>query len=485
MAKKQVIPENELRELGLTRETGEIMFDVLRRAGYNTGDEAQRLTGLVALASATRVHEAATRAEARSRGRTGRNDPCPCGSGRKFKKCCQAKVGPSGGDVPVDVPSPLDSPDLIPRLHQPEHFSEDMERLDQIFREDPVLRRVRFDGPRVFQFVAEQVGEEPEPDAPAAESAPDEDAEDRLDRWVTRYLREEEGEEVLGRLADALVAAAPRWARNTADLRALALGVALAEVPEGEADGEEAAPEDANPLHGLIFRCTLQEQLEAHKEIDRLVEEAGGWDSVRAKVAAGDLDGVPEAIREVVEEDRANLGAEIREGLLPVGMPFPSLLPCLVRLAVSGSDPDPSGEALLDIVTASAEELGLEDAVLLDGMLEDWLAESQEGAEPETLERIAMLRSELAAGSSGPLGFDLIAAALYHRRVVGLVGEPEPAIEGPSGTTDAFTPEYLERYGDFLWAEGLPDTARRTWRLCELYGALSPGLLEKLSRETP
>jgi len=24
----------------------------------------------------------------------GRNDPCPCGSGRKARKCCLAKVGP-------------------------------------------------------------------------------------------------------------------------------------------------------------------------------------------------------------------------------------------------------------------------------------------------------------------------------------------------------------------------------------------------------
>ena len=24
--------------------------------------------------------------------RTGRNDPCPCGSGRKFKKCCESKT---------------------------------------------------------------------------------------------------------------------------------------------------------------------------------------------------------------------------------------------------------------------------------------------------------------------------------------------------------------------------------------------------------
>ena len=25
--------------------------------------------------------------------RVGRNDPCPCGSGRKFKKCCIGKIG--------------------------------------------------------------------------------------------------------------------------------------------------------------------------------------------------------------------------------------------------------------------------------------------------------------------------------------------------------------------------------------------------------
>lgn len=24
----------------------------------------------------------------RARGRVGRNDPCPCGSGKKFKRCC-------------------------------------------------------------------------------------------------------------------------------------------------------------------------------------------------------------------------------------------------------------------------------------------------------------------------------------------------------------------------------------------------------------
>ncbi|HMG20396.1 MAG TPA: PBPRA1643 family SWIM/SEC-C metal-binding motif protein [Kofleriaceae bacterium] len=27
----------------------------------------------------------------------GRNEPCPCGSGKKFKKCCESAPTPSGG----------------------------------------------------------------------------------------------------------------------------------------------------------------------------------------------------------------------------------------------------------------------------------------------------------------------------------------------------------------------------------------------------
>ena len=27
------------------------------------------------------------------KGRPGRNDPCPCGSGRKYKKCCIRRAG--------------------------------------------------------------------------------------------------------------------------------------------------------------------------------------------------------------------------------------------------------------------------------------------------------------------------------------------------------------------------------------------------------
>jgi uncharacterized protein YecA (UPF0149 family) len=32
-------------------------------------------------------------ARPRATAKIGRNDPCPCGSGRKYKKCCLAKEG--------------------------------------------------------------------------------------------------------------------------------------------------------------------------------------------------------------------------------------------------------------------------------------------------------------------------------------------------------------------------------------------------------
>ena len=37
---------------------------------------------------AARVMEWARAADAEARAQAGRNDPCPCGSGRKYKRCC-------------------------------------------------------------------------------------------------------------------------------------------------------------------------------------------------------------------------------------------------------------------------------------------------------------------------------------------------------------------------------------------------------------
>jgi uncharacterized protein len=66
---------------------------------------AHALPRFAALAGEVRrEREAAARAErlrgsAANRAAPGRNDPCPCGSGRKFKRCCGAAAGGGGGRV--------------------------------------------------------------------------------------------------------------------------------------------------------------------------------------------------------------------------------------------------------------------------------------------------------------------------------------------------------------------------------------------------
>jgi tetratricopeptide (TPR) repeat protein len=55
-------------------------------------------------------------AAANPAGRIGRNDPCPCGSGRKYKHCCQAKDATAGSRSGAAQGAPL-SPGLKQRLH--------------------------------------------------------------------------------------------------------------------------------------------------------------------------------------------------------------------------------------------------------------------------------------------------------------------------------------------------------------------------------
>jgi uncharacterized protein len=53
-------------------------------------EEAPGLVGEWARLLYDHVTRAAPRAAAPLRAKVGRNDPCPCGSGRKYKKCCGA-----------------------------------------------------------------------------------------------------------------------------------------------------------------------------------------------------------------------------------------------------------------------------------------------------------------------------------------------------------------------------------------------------------
>ena len=57
----------------------------------------------------------------------GRNDPCPCGSGKKYKKCCQAKE-PVVRDTAPPAPSPIKQ--LL--RDRKEHFEDEMDLLERV-----------------------------------------------------------------------------------------------------------------------------------------------------------------------------------------------------------------------------------------------------------------------------------------------------------------------------------------------------------------
>ena len=247
----------------LPPEVTEDMVGALRRAGYDMADGRQQVMGVTALLAALRVFGALARPPMRGPYWPERNHPCPCGSGRKYKKCCAARDGaapePSGGQRFVS-PSPLGDPQLVPRIHDPESFAQDMDNLRTLFEEEPALGSLRFESMDVAHFVAHRTERLREL---WGSGGPDH-GEDLMGALAAQYLRQARSPALLRRLGAALLQAAPDVVQDAQDFRSLALAVALADLPwmEEGADGL-VSPDTANPLHTLIFRQTLLELLEA------------------------------------------------------------------------------------------------------------------------------------------------------------------------------------------------------------------------------
>ncbi|MHB8765232.1 MAG: YecA family protein [Deferrisomatales bacterium] len=473
MARHQRAPRTPFSAAGLPPEAEQLMLAAVRRAGFDPGDEGEQMMGLTAVTAALQVYEAVVGRRATARAPAGRNDPCPCGSGRKYKKCCQGKgeaeaLGGLGGP-----PFPLQDPALVPRLNRQELFAEDMANLARLFDEDPGLCEVRFAGGEALAFVLDEGWGDEEP------SEGDDDADqDRLDGLAFRYFEEVESPEALGDLEAALLEAAPRWAESVADLRSLALGVALTGLEE---DTEEEEP---NPLHTLIFRATLAEAFEAEHSFATAGDAFG---ALGATMLPGETTSLAELIDRFwalsvpasgEDEGAVSLGDAVRVGQLPGGLAFPSLLPCLARLAALAPAQEPEDEELLEILVDSARELGPEDAELVVEGLGEVLDDPADG---ETAAWVSQALEHLGGGAFGPLGVDFLLSALRQGYAPGLEGEPEVAGDA-TRLRDALSATYLESYGDFLWDAGLPELARRTWRLGELHGPLSPAVEEKLAR---
>jgi hypothetical protein len=476
--------KNILQDAGLPSDAVAAIQRLVAGAGYDVDDPGDLTLGMTAVMATLRVCDALHTRRVPRGGRVGRNDPCPCGSGKKHKKCCLQAGAPGQGPERYDPGDPLERPDLVPRIHDAESLAGDLGELEALFQRAETLRGVRFTPDRLVAFVlAEPPEEEPPP-------PPDDSGEDDLggEERVARYLREVEGAEVLGNLGRALLRAARYAVVSDQDLRSVAAGVALWEMEAitGGEDGGDAP----NPLLSMLFWLTLRETVASISTLDAVARERFPADFFSKPKAAGRLQALghpplpphpgvtePPALRDLAER--------IRDGRFPVGMPLLSALPAWVRLSLL--DPDRARpEEVAAALQEGAEALGPEDAELMDQALELWWEDEADIACLQDRAAVGDARMFLAEGAFGALGPDFVLDAVRHRSCFSLRGEPGLPDRPVTRPSEVFTPEYLEACGDFLQDCDLPEMALRTWQLCGLLGPVPEavgGKVAALQRE--
>jgi hypothetical protein len=108
------------------------IFRLLRDAGCDTTNEHDLQMGMISYNTALLVwnqrHTNRRASRSKDKSHTGRNDPCPCGSGRNYKKCCLGKNQAfSSDDYPLAGVE--FGPESLPRLWNERAVANDCEVL--------------------------------------------------------------------------------------------------------------------------------------------------------------------------------------------------------------------------------------------------------------------------------------------------------------------------------------------------------------------
>jgi hypothetical protein len=353
----------------------------LLAAGYKLDDEFSESLGVLAVDAAVAVARAAGNLGGKepATARVGRNDPCPCGSGKKHKKCCLGKEPAAPAVAESAGPTPLETPELIPCLDGPDGWIEGSERLEALLLADPELASVRFDELAVHEFLF-QHGDEIE----AAHTNDDPDAVQVLmEGLATRYARTVDRMATLKRLARVLKEVAPRYRTDVPALRGLATGLAFAALP---ADDEDL------PLASALFRLASYQPAVDMEAVQKVVAPENDDAADLLGVAGSHLLTLS---RETVEADaeakaalerlitraarfEEGLEALIADGRFPVAVPF-CVWVLMRRQAEKRLADGAEGEHGPEL--AEGEEDWLRTAAEAYGqILGTWLEEAAEGA---------------------------------------------------------------------------------------------------------
>ena len=450
---------------------------ILSDAGYDLANENEMQRAILAYNSAMLVwrttrHERGLRdsPNAAQKARAGRNDPCPCGSGRKFKKCClgqDRRVSAGNSGSPGEL-----GPEIVPRLFDQDAAFEDIERLSRIMDRDPAFANVGFTGADISAFMEKVRMSEPAL-FEALQSGDLETSASALDD-LSILFRREYGRRDFGRsLTDKCLETAKR-VTSSDELRALAAGICFAlmgEVLNDPADDVLADLLFRKALFGAIgnvsiFKKILDRFGGDEEEMRRLIETndplvAEKFQAVADELSASEAD----LLRRDFDRGHRNLWDTVQADEFPVPLPFASQLALVGQLteAVSGDDAA-SMDQLSEMVATFSDELMEEDYAVYGKMLEGWLEESEE--QPQRIVEAVKTMRQLCMGRM----IEEFAPKLFIRCLKGdwwgAVDEEEHKFVDDLGDAKGI-PALAAEYGAWLRSKGYPGMAERLVRSWE------------------
>jgi hypothetical protein len=451
------------------------MVRVLVEAGYDPGSDREMGMGLTAYNVALLVCAHASRKLPVQRGqkaRAGRNDPCPCGSGKKYKKCCLDldRVPSAANDRGPPVKF---GPDVVPRLWGGDRdgggLCEDYDRLSEIICQDPAFAGVGFPVEEVTAFMDTVADSEPA----FMEALDNDDPETHnrvFDAICTRFLKERGADFDLSTAKDKCLEAAKR-ATSDHDVRALATGICLALISDPSDD-----PAD-NPLATILFRKALFDAAGTVHIIDRMMNRfpsdadelcrlmEANDPSINAKLeAAADAlspSGV-DMLRTNFDKLHKRLWDTIAAGEFPVPLPLATQLAMFGRLYGAAGSGACSRDDMMAALTASADDLIEEDYVQFGQMLDRWLKGSNEKRPDKIVEAVRTMRHLCAVRLIGDLVPVLLVSCLRERLQAPFDADELKFVEGAADATDKLG--FMTEYSAWLRTKGFPGMADRLGR---------------------
>lgn len=358
-------------------------FRILRAAGCDTTNEHDLQMGMisynVALLACRRRYTDIKIIRSAEKSRTGRNDPCPCGSGRKYKKCCLDKNRAVFADSYPATSMKLE-PEILPRLWDEGAVAEDCGILGRIMDRDPAFAEFGFSIEKISSFMETVVKEHP--------SFMDNDKEaldEMIDDLTIRYARESGEGKILKGAKEKLLDAITR-AQSKDEIRALATGICMGLMGDASDDPEQ------NLLNVIFFRRAVVDAIQRTSLVSKVANQLGGdVEELRRLIRTNDpsahekieacLKGLTpseiETIQVSYEKSCDELWNTISAGEFPVPMPFATLLALHGRFELAIRNKKCSPEELYEVVEAFSDELIEDDYILYGQMLDRWLKDDK------------------------------------------------------------------------------------------------------------